>query len=79
VSVQLGESAKSPGDDSSYMHMLCQQKFDVSAITELIQQKNTTHFDPTPTACGLIGIWFLSRGSGAHFDCCAYIIDLTRC
>jgi len=51
VSVQLAESAKSPGDDSVYM--LCQQKFDESAINELIQQNYATHFDPTPTACGL--------------------------
>jgi len=36
VLVQLAESSKSPGDDSAYM--LCQQKFDESAISELIQQ-----------------------------------------
>jgi len=35
VSVQLAKSpAKSPGDDSAYM--LCQQKFDESAMNELI-------------------------------------------
>jgi len=26
----------------------------------------------------LTGIWFLSCGSGAHFDRCGYIIDLTQ-
>jgi len=36
VSVQLAKSSKSPADDSAYM--LCQQKFDESAISELIQQ-----------------------------------------
>jgi len=48
---KLAESAKSPGYDSAYM--LCQQKFHVSAINELIQQKYVTHFETTPTACGL--------------------------
>jgi len=51
VSARLAESAKSPGDDSAYM--LCQQTFHESAINELIQQIYATHFDPTPTACGL--------------------------
>jgi len=40
---KLAESAKSPGSDSAYM--LCQQKFHVYAINELIQQKYVTHFD----------------------------------
>jgi len=48
---KLAESAKSPGYDSAYMP--CQQKFHVSAINELIQQKYATHFETTPTACGL--------------------------
>jgi len=43
----------------------------------------TLTFDPTPTACLLCvdverHLVSVGSGSGAHFDRCAYIIDLTQ-
>jgi len=57
----------------------CQQKFDESATNELIQQ-NTRH---TLTRRRLHvdfdrHLAFIGSGNGEHFDCCAYIIDLTQ-
>jgi len=46
-------------------------------------RRRTLTFDPTPTA-GLLCVDFeqhlvsVGSGSGAHFDRCAYIIDLTQ-
>ena len=48
MSAELAESRKNPGDDSAYM--ASQQKFNESAINELIQQKIRDTLDPTPTA-----------------------------
>jgi len=59
-------------------------EFVVSAIFKIATlSRSTTYFDPTPTAC-LSCVDFerhvvsVGSGSGAHFDRCAYIIDLTR-
>jgi len=53
-------------------------KFADSAISELIQQKYATLWPDADRIWTLTGIWFLSCGSGAHFDRCAYNIDLTQ-
>ena len=50
---------------------LCQQKL-------LIQQKYATLWPDADRIWTLTSIWFLSCGSGAHFNRCAYNIDLTQ-
>ena len=78
VSAKLAESAKSPGDDSAYMltqHICC-----VSNNVSL--SRSTTYFVTTLADClscvdfdrHLVSV----SSSGAHFNCCAYIIDLTQ-
>ena len=73
VSAKLPESAKSPGDDSWYM--LCQQQCVVISIDDVLwpdadRLLSCLDFDRHLVSVG--------SGGGAHFDRCAYIIDLTQ-
>jgi len=72
VLAKLPDSAKSPGDDSG----LC------CVSNNVLLSRSTMYFDPTLTDClscvefdrHLVSV----SSSGAHFNCCAYIIDLTQ-
>jgi len=69
-------------------NFLSQQKalvmtHDICCVSNnVLLSRSTTYFDPTLTYClscvdfdrHLVSV----SSSGAHFDCCAYIIDLTQ-
>ena len=60
-------------------NLLSHQYRDV--LFSYLDRRRTLTFDPTPTACLLcvdVERHLVSVGSGAHFDRCAYIIDLTQ-